>query len=27
VEAAYEQHRQAGGLPASYDVILGYAIK
>lgn len=27
VEVAYEQHRQAGGLPASYDVILGYAIK
>lgn len=27
VEAAYEQHRQAAGLPASYDVILGYAIK
>jgi len=27
VEAAYEQHRGPGGLPASYDVILGYAEK
>ena len=27
VEAAYEQHRQPDGLPASYDVILGYANK
>lgn len=27
LEAAYEHHRQAAGLPASYDVILGYAIK
>jgi malonyl-CoA O-methyltransferase len=27
VEAAYEQHRQPAGLPASYDVILGYAEK
>jgi malonyl-CoA O-methyltransferase len=25
LEAAYEQHRTAAGLPASYDVILGYA--
>jgi malonyl-CoA O-methyltransferase len=27
VEAAYEQHREAAGLPASYDVILAYAQK
>ncbi len=27
VEAAYEQHREIAGLPASYDVILCYAIK
>ena len=27
LEAAYEQHREAAGLPASYDVILGYARK
>ncbi|WP_301101179.1 malonyl-ACP O-methyltransferase BioC [Propionivibrio sp.] len=27
VEAAYEQHREAAGLPASYDVIIGYARK
>jgi len=27
VEATYEQHREAAGLPASYDVILGYARK
>lgn len=27
VEAAYERHRQAAGLPASYDVILAYAVK
>ena len=27
VEAAYEAHRQAAGLPASYDVILAYAQK
>ena len=27
VEAAYERHRQAEGLPASYDVILAYAVK
>lgn len=27
LEAAYEQHRQPAGLPASYDVILGYAQK
>ncbi len=27
LEAAYEQHREAAGLPASYDVILGYAKK
>lgn len=27
VEAAYEQHRNAAGLPASYDVILAYAQK
>ena len=27
VEAAYERHRQPEGLPASYDVILGYAKK
>ena len=27
LEAAYEQQRQAAGLPASYDVILGYASK
>lgn len=27
VEAAYEQFRAPGGLPASYDVLLGYAVK
>jgi malonyl-CoA O-methyltransferase len=27
VEAAYEAHRSAAGLPASYDVILAYAIR
>lgn len=27
VEAAYERHRSAAGLPASYDVILAYANK
>jgi malonyl-CoA O-methyltransferase len=27
LEAAYEQQRQAAGLPASYDVILGFAKK
>jgi malonyl-CoA O-methyltransferase len=27
LEAAYERHRTAAGLPASYDVILGYARK
>ena len=27
LEAAYEQHRQSAGLPASYDVILAYARK
>ena len=27
VEAEYERHRQPAGLPASYDVILGYANK
>ena len=27
VEAAYEQYRQADGLPARYDVILAYATK
>jgi malonyl-CoA O-methyltransferase len=27
VQAAYEEHRQSAGLPASYDVILGYARK
>ena len=27
VEAAYEAHRSAAGLPASYDVILAHAIK
>ena len=27
LEAAYEQHREAAGLPASYDVILAYAQK
>lgn len=27
VEAAYERHREAAGLPASYDVILAYARK
>ena len=27
VEAAYEQFREPAGLPASYDVLLGYARK
>jgi malonyl-CoA O-methyltransferase len=27
VQAAYEQHRTASGLPAGYDVILAYARK
>lgn len=27
VEASYEQYREPAGLPASYDVILGYARK
>ncbi|MFZ4538605.1 malonyl-ACP O-methyltransferase BioC [Propionivibrio sp.] len=27
VQATYEQHREPAGLPASYDVILGYARK
>lgn len=27
VEAEYERYRQPAGLPASYDVILGYAVK
>jgi malonyl-CoA O-methyltransferase len=27
VQAAYEQHRDAAGLPASYDVILAYATR